>query len=171
MTRHPGDTRHLIALAGLRPGARVLDLGAGDGDGVRLLRSLGYDARGIDKSAAGCVDAGDLLRTGFPDGSFDAVMSECAFFVSGDVPGALRESARLLKPGGTLLLADIFFEPPEPLLETAGFQIAAKEDWTAAWREYYLRALWEGTAEVCPAPKGKSQYWMLIGRKGINGSV
>ena len=165
MTRHPGDTAHLIALAGLRPGAKVLDLGAGDGDGVRLLRSLGFDAIGIDRKAAPDVEAGDLLQTGFADASFDAVMSECAFFVSGDVPGALRESARLLAPGGALLLADVFFEPPEPLLEAAGFRIAAKEDWTAAWREYYLRSLWEGTLDACPIPKGKCQYWMLIGRK------
>ena len=165
MTRHPGDTAHLIALAGLRPGAKVLDLGAGDGDGVRLLRSLGFDACGIDRNAAPDVEAGDLLQTGFADASFDAVMSECAFFVSGDVPGALRESARLLKTGGTLLLADVFFQPPEPLLEAAGFRIMAKEDWTKAWREYYLRSIWEGTAEPCPGAKGKSQYWMLIGRK------
>jgi Methylase involved in ubiquinone/menaquinone biosynthesis len=166
MTRHPGDTRHLIALAGLRPGARVLDLGAGDGDSVRLLRSCGFDAVGIDRKEAPDVEAGDLLHTGIADASFDAVMSECAFFVSGDVPGALRESARLLKPGGTLLLADVFFEPPEPLLEAAGFRVIVKEDWTDAWREYYLRSIWEGTAEPCPIPKGSCQYWMLIGRKG-----
>ena len=165
MTRHPGDTAHLIALAGLRPGAKVLDLGAGDGDGVRLLRSLGFDAVGIDRRAAPDVGEGDLLRTGLADASFDAVMSECAFFVSGDVPGALRESARLLKQGGTLLLADVFCEAPGPLLEAAGFRINAKEDWTGAWREYYLRSIWEGTAETCPIPKGKCQYWMLIGRK------
>ena len=165
MTRHPGDTRHLIELAGLRHGARVLDLGAGDGDGVRLLRNLGFEAYGVDRKAAPDVDVGNLLHTGFADASFDAVMSECAFFVSGNVPGALRESARLLKQGGTLLLADVFFEPPEPLLEAAGFQINAKEDWTGAWRDYYLRSIWEGTAETCPIPKGKCQYWMLIGRK------
>ena len=165
MTRHPGDTKRLIALADLQPGARVLDLGAGDGDGVRLLRLLGYDACGVDRRAAPDVDEGDLLRTGFADASFDAVMSECAFFVSGDMPSALRESARLLKPGGTVLLADVFFEPPEPLLEAAGFRVTAKEDWTGAWREYYLRSIWEGTAETCPIPKGKCQYWMLIGRK------
>ena len=166
MTRHPGDTRHLIAIAGLRPGARVLDLGAGDGDGVRLLRSLGFDAVGIDRRAAPDVGEGDLLRTGLADASFDAVMSECAFFVSGDVPGALKESARLLAPGGTLLLADVFFEDPESLLEAAGFRLIVKEDWTAAWREYYLRSIWEGTLDACPVPKGSCQYWMLIGRKG-----
>ena len=165
MTRHPGDTRRLIALADLPPGARVLDLGAGDGDGVRLLRSLGFEAVGLDRKAAPDVDEGDLLQTGFADASFDAVMSECAFFVSGNVPGALRESARLLKQGGTLLLADVFFEDPAPLLEAAGLRLVVKEDWTSAWREYYLRSIWEGTAKTCPVPKGSCQDWMLIGRK------
>ena len=165
MTRHPGDTRHMLALAELPSGAKVLDLGAGDGDGVRLLCSLGYDASGIDRHAAPDVEAGDLLETPFASGSFDAVMSECAFFLSGDLPGALSESARLLKPGGTLLLADVFFEPPEPLLEAAGLRLIRKEDWTKAWREYYLRSIWEGTTDPCPAPKGKSTYWMLIARK------
>ena len=165
MTRHPGDTMRLIELAELPPGAKVLDLGAGDGDGVRLLRSLGYDAAGIDRIAAGDVEQGDLLHTSFAANRFDAVMSECAFFLTGDVPGALRESARLLKPGGKLLLADIFFEDPEPLLEAAGLRLIHKEDWTKAWREYYLRSIWEGIADPCPAPKGKSTYWMLIARK------
>ena len=165
MTRHPGDTRRLIDLADLQPGARVLDLGAGDGDGVRLLRSLGYDAAGIDRIAAPDVEAGDLLHTPFASDSFDAVMSECAFFLTGDVIGALKESARLLKPSGALLLTDIFFEDPEPLLAAAGLRLIQKEDWTKAWRAYYLRSIWEGTAEVCPAPKGKSIYWMLIARK------
>ena len=140
MTRHPGDAKHMIDLADLQPGARVLDLGAGDGDGVRLLRSLGFDASGIDKKAAPDVEEGDFLHTGFSNNSFDAVMSECAFFVSGDVPGALRESARLLRSGGKLLLADIYFEDPEPLLEAAGLKVIHKEDWTKAWREYYLRS-------------------------------
>ena len=168
MTRHPGgpeQTGRLLDQARLRPGARVVDLGAGDGESVRLLRSRGFDAVGVDKHAAPDVEAGDLLRTRFEDGAFDAVMSECAFFVSGDVPGALREGARLLRPGGTLLLADVFFEDPEPLLKAAGFRLAAQEDWTKAWREYYLRSIWEGTAETCPIPKGKCQYRMLIGRK------
>ena len=168
MTRHPGgreQTLRLLALDRPAPGASVLDLGAGDGESVRLLRALGFDALGVDKNAAPHVEAGNLLHTRFADAAFDAVLSECAFFLTGDVPGALREAHRLLRPGGTLLLADVFFEPPEPLLEAAGFRLEKKEDLTEAWRAYYLRSIWEGTAETCPTPKGKCQYWMLIGRK------
>ena len=168
MTRHPGgpeQTGRLLDEVLLRPGARVVDLGAGDGESVRLLRSRGFDAFGVDKHAAPDVEAGDLLRTRFEDGAFDAVLSECAFFLTGDVPGALRESARLLRSGGTLLLSDVFFEDPEPLLTAAGFRIEWRENITPAWREYYLRALWAGTAEDCPVPKGSCRYRMLIGRK------
>ena len=168
MTRHPGgeaQTARLLDAAGLRPGARVIDLGAGDGESVRLLRARGYDVCGVDRRAAPDVEEGDLLHTRFAPGTFDAVLSECAFFLTGDVPGALRESARLLRPGGALLLSDVFFEDPEPLLTSAGFRIAWQEDITPAWREYYLRALWEGTAEECPVPKGSCRYRMLIGRR------
>ena len=169
MNGHPGgeeNTRRMLALAGLPRGARVLDLGAGAGETLALLRGLGFRAEGLDLSPRSpLVDKGDLLHTPYPDGSFDGVLSQCAFFASGDVPGALRESARLLKPGGTLLLADVFFEDPASLLEAAGLRLVVKEDWTSAWREYYLRSIWEGTAEPCPGAKGKSQYWMLIGRK------
>ena len=76
MTRHPGgpeQTGRLLDEVLLRPGARVVDLGAGDGESVRLLRSRGFDAVGVDKHAAPDVEAGDLLRTRFEDGAFDAV--------------------------------------------------------------------------------------------------
>ena len=171
MTRHPGgreQTLRLLRRARLRAGAAVLDLGAGDGDSVSLLRAQGFRALGIDLAATGALAArGDLLHTEFADASFDAVLSECTFFLTGDVPGALREAHRLLKPGGKLLLSDVFFEPPEPLLAEAGFCIKWREDITPAWKEYYLRAIWEGTAKTCriPIPKGTCRYWMLIAGK------
>ena len=108
---------------------------------------------------------GDFLRPSFPDGSFDAVISQCAFFVSGDVPGALREAHRLLSPGGKLLLSDVFFEAPVPLLELAGFSVTAAEDMTAAWRDYYLEALWREDAPCCALPGGKCVYWLLIAER------
>ena len=176
MRSHPGGeghTRRMLELAALEPGARVLDLGAGAGEAVSLLRSLGYAARGIDLEPRGePVEQGDLLRAPFPDGSFDAVLSQCAFFVSGDQPGALREAARLLVPGGRLLLSDVFFEDPGPLLRAAGFALVRAEDMTEIWREYYLEALWRDETPCCAIPKGKSGYWLLIAEKEkTNGSV
>ena len=50
MLGHPGGEQHgryLIELAFLEKGTKWLDMGAGDGSAVRLLRSLGYCAEGI----------------------------------------------------------------------------------------------------------------------------
>ena len=41
-------SRYLMELSFLPQGARVLDMGAGDGKTVRLLRELGFEAEGID---------------------------------------------------------------------------------------------------------------------------
>lgn len=165
MKSHPGgpeNTRQMLALSGLAPGASILDMGAGAGETVALLRGLGYAARGIDLvPRSELIKQGDMHATGFPGGSFDAVLSQCAFYVSGDVEKALAESRRLLKPGGKLLLADVFFQPPEPLLAGAGFRLLHALDMTAQWREYYLEALWRGD-ECCPSPGGKCSYWLLI---------
>ena len=168
MNGHPGGrshTRRMLALSGLHSGARILDMGAGDGGAVSLLRSLGYDAVGMDlEPRSALVQKGDMLHTGFADGGFDGILSQCAFYVSGDVPGALREAMRLLRPGGTLMLSDVFFEEPERLTEQAGFTLVCKEDMTALWREYYLEALWRGDAD-CRLGRGKCGYWLLIGKK------
>ncbi|MBR5343911.1 MAG: class I SAM-dependent methyltransferase [Oscillospiraceae bacterium] len=169
MRSHPGGeahTRRMLELAALPAGASVLDMGAGAGDTLALLRALGYDARGIDLAPRSeTVEEGDLLRTPYPDASFDAVLSECAFFVSGDQPGALREARRVLKLGGRLLLSDVFFEEPAPLLKAADFEIESEEDLSPLWRDYFLEALWRDEPLCCRIPKGKCSYRLLIGRK------
>ena len=169
MNGHPGGKEHtlrMLELAELPRGAHVLDMGAGAGETLRLLRALGFDAVGVDLAPHGeGVEQGDFLHLSFPDGSFDAVLSQCAFFVSGDVPGALREANRLLKRGGKLLLSDVFFEAPLPLLERAGFSVLSAEDMTAQWREYFLEALWREETDCCALPKGKCSYWLLIAER------
>lgn len=169
MKSHPGGEAHtlrLLELAGLREGDTVLDMGAGDGEAVSFMRSMGIAARGIDidpRSMA--VEQGDLLKTSFPDESFDAVLSQCSFFVSNDQSGALREAYRLLRRGGKLLLSDVFFTGPEEMLGDAGFDIIYTEDMTELWRAYFLEALWRDELPCCDIPKGESRYIALIGRK------
>ena len=169
MNAHPGGiahTRHMLNMAALPKNSRILDLGAGAGEAVKLMQALGYIAEGIDCAPrADFIRQGDLLETGFAKESFDAVLSQCAFFVSGNVPQALKEANRLLKKSGLLLLSDVFFEDPFLLLKGAGFELLYQEDLTGQWREYYLEALWRGEAASCCIPKGKCSYRFLIGRK------
>ncbi|MEG2007940.1 MAG: methyltransferase domain-containing protein [Oscillospiraceae bacterium] len=167
MTRHPmGEamTMRLVGLAALSP-CRVLDLGAGDGDAVRLLRGLGFDALGLDRLPGADVLAGDLLAAPFPDASFDALLSECAFFVCGDARAAMAEAARLLKSGGRLLLSDVCFgEAPAP---APGLRLIAAEDATDAWRQYYIECIWNGEAPALCAeiPKGACKYYLTVFEK------
>ncbi len=169
MNGHPGgdgQTRAMLALASLPAGASVLDMGAGGGGAVRLLREQGYDACGIDLLPRGDgVSQGSFLDAPYADGSFDAVLSQCSFFVSGSQSGALREAHRLLKPDGRLLLSDVFFEDPAPLLAAAGFELLRADDRTAEWRAYYLEALWREDPPCCPVPRGKCRYWLIIARR------
>ena len=189
MNRHPGGEEHTLRLlsaaeeAGLAPGARILDLGAGAGETVLLLRSHGYRADGIDlnprraeavppfscdeAAASPPVREGNMLGAPFPDESFDALISQCAFYVSGDVPGALREGRRLLKPNGLLLLSDVAFAPLRPQVEAAGFSILWEEDLTPLWKEYYIEAIWRGDPVCCAFPKQKCAYTALICRKDL----
>ncbi len=166
MQGHPGGLKHsryLIELSFLPRGSRWLDMGAGDGEGVRLLRELGYEAQGLDLCPRGRdVEPGDFLHTPWKAASFDGILSQCSFYVSGNVPGALQEAARLLGSGGKLVFSDVTEDVVALLNQcrTAGFAVRHIEDMTALWREYYLEALW--TQEHVCAPKGKHISYVLF---------
>ena len=166
MLRHPGGeehSRYLIELSFLPPPAKWLDMGAGDGCAVRLLRSLGYEAEGIDLAPRGAdVTTGDYLNPSYPEGSFDGILSQCSFYVSGNVPEALKQAGKLLRKGGKLVFSDVTEDVVALLNQTrqAGFAVRHLEDLTDQWKEYYLEALWTQD-DVCP-PRGKKYTYVLF---------
>ena len=167
MDGHPGGlehTRYLIELSFLPPGSRWLDMGAGDGSAVRLLREQGNEAVGIDLAPrSGDVERGDLLRTPYEDGAFDGILSQCAFHVSGDVPAALREAGRLLRTGGKLVFSDVCEDVVALLgcVREAGFAVRHLEDLSEQWKEYYLEALWR-EEDGCVPTGAKVAYVLFV---------
>ena len=147
MNRHPGgeiQTSHLLEHIELKRGMKALDLGAGEGETVRLLRSFGLNAYGVDLfPRSSDVQEGDFLNLKYASESIDLCISQCAFFVSQNQPKAVAECWRVLKKGGCLLLSDLDPGNLVEIMERAGFTILQKEDQTALWREYYLEALWK----------------------------
>ena len=166
MLGHPGGeehSRYLIELSFLTPPAKWLDMGAGDGEAVKLLRRQGFEARGIDRVPRGeQVAQGDFRYVPEADGSFDGILSQCAFYVSGDVPAALKEAGRLLRKGGKLVFSDVTEDVVGLLSQVrqAGFAVRHLEDLTDQWREYYLEALWR-EENVC-LPGGKKYSYVLF---------
>src|SRR3954454_11806430 len=113
---------------GLRPGERVLDVGAGTGVSTEELARSGAFAVGADLSIgmlrAGRAArpqvpllAGDALRLPFADGTFDAVTISFALRNVVDTDAALRELGRVTRPGGRLVVCE-FSQPTNAVFRT-----------------------------------------------------
>ncbi|QJT09594.1 DVU_1556 family methyltransferase [Oceanidesulfovibrio marinus] len=126
-TLRPGGsttTERALALWPLPAGARVLDIGCGLGATVRLLRER-YKLRayGLDLTPELLIQARNEQRdAGLLCGSaasiplrgavLDAVFMECVLSLCPDPAAALAEAARVLRPGGVLVLSDVYRRDP-----------------------------------------------------------
>lgn len=125
---HPGGmalTERLGTLLALGPGKRVLDVAAGQGaSALFLARRFGCEVVGVEyggesvRKANAAAEAanlthlvhfqqGDAERLPVEDGSFDAVICECAFCTFPDKRAAAVEFARVLRPSGRVGLSDL----------------------------------------------------------------
>ena len=122
-----------IGLLALRPGETVVDLGSGAGiDAFLAAEEVGPEGRviGVDmtpqmlerarRNAASAGRTNVEFREGrlealpVEDGSVDAVTSNCVINLVPDKAAVFAEVARVLKPGGRMVVSDIVLDAPLP---------------------------------------------------------
>jgi len=152
------------ALAQLRPGQVVLDLGCGGGlDAFLAAQRVGLEGRvvGLDmtpemveKATASACKGGyvnvdfrvaEIEKLPVADDSVDVVISNCVINHALDKPAVFQEVHRVLKPGGSLFVSDLVTTGRFP----DGMREKVPEMWApwlavAADRQEYLKAIQQG---------------------------
>jgi ubiquinone/menaquinone biosynthesis C-methylase UbiE len=122
-TRDEAGLRGLVAISGAGPRDRVLDVACGPGFLTMAFARSCASARGVDATPAFLERArrvaaergisnvsfapGDVNALPEPDGGYEVVACRAAFHHFQDPARVLAEMARVTRPGGTLLVADM----------------------------------------------------------------
>jgi demethylmenaquinone methyltransferase / 2-methoxy-6-polyprenyl-1,4-benzoquinol methylase len=115
-----------VDLARVAPGSRALDVATGTGDLAIALAERGADVVGVDfaekmlviarkKAAAVDFRTGNALALDFPDDEFDAATVGFGARNFDDLDRGIAEMARVVKPGGRLVILEITTPQKPPL--------------------------------------------------------
>ena len=163
------------ALASLKPGEKVLDLGSGGGIDVllsaRRVGSAGF-AYGLDmtdamlelaernRAEAGIENVrflkGEIEHIPLPANTVDVVISNCVINLSADKRQVLREAFRVLVPGGRFAVSDIVFQGQIPPIIRADLE---------AWAGCVAGALEEETYRQLLAEAGFTAIEVEVTRR------
>lgn len=137
-------------------GRDVLELGSGRGGGARYLHDTHHPRSLValdyaEESVRWCrrkfsspglkFVCGDAGNPPFLDASFDVIVAVEVTHCLIDKESFLSSAARVLRPGGRLLIADFFYHRPDAMhalgkfeaaLAASDFTLIANDDWTAA---------------------------------------
>lgn len=183
-----------LAAAGFPKAAPLLEVGCATGEGSAHLAELGYtrvtgvdiDAEAIAQARENCPGVrfvcADARHLPFADGAFEGIISEAAFSVIDGKAEAAREYARVLAPGGLVLLHDFaaaesaHTQPGIPCLDgvqsmagyravfgAAGFECACESE---EYGEYIGIAMSLGKAYGVPPTEVGKYIVSAFGRDG-----
>lgn len=157
---------HVVSLAGIARGQRVLDLATGTGNAALLAARSGAAVTGLDASArllevargraaAEGLDVefvqGDLHALPFDDGSFDVVVSVFGLIFATDAERAFAELMRVLEPDGRALVS--VWMPAGPIDAMVGTLGRALAEATGMRR---ARFAWHDGAAVSELAAGRA---------------
>lgn len=170
---HPGGlalTRRLGVLLGLGTGDRILDVACGRGASAfeiagafaSYVVGVDYSAESVEAATASAAEAGlngsvdfmvgDAEALPVRDGTYDAVLCECALCTFPNKDTAVGEFARVLAPSGRVGIADMVRSGPLPAeLETLLARVACLAD--ARPVDDYARLLEEAGFRVTAAER------------------
>jgi len=168
------------AIAGLRPGETVLDLGSGGGfDCFLAARQVGPTGRviGVDMTpqmigkarenarAAGTSNVefrlGEIEHLPLEDGSVDVILSNCVINLSPSKPDVVREAFRVLRPGGRLAISDVVATAPLPeRFREADSALTGCVSGAASVAELQRMLTEAGFAEVAVRPRAESRAFI-----------
>lgn len=162
-------------------GARVIDIGCGEGILLRYLQENGWTAVGAEpdssrflKAKLNCPNTAIVNafaeKLPLPENSFDAAVMECSFSLC-EPEETVKELCRVLVPGGRLIVTDLFSHDGQAVLNNSAmvrniypldaleaffrndFTLAGFENRTRELQEMFAQMILDDTACSCVAPE------------------